>query len=106
VTCGLDDYQLATGTSFAAPFVTSAAALLVSRAARRSVALDGAAVRRILAESAGPWPSGTESGNGSGVLDVYAALRQLDHEITQSSEHRHAAHRAARSAELGGGRSH
>ena len=103
VTCGLEGYQLATGTSFAAPFVAAAAALLVSHAARHATALDAAAVRRILCQSARPWPAGTESGHGVGVLDVEAALRHLDDEISVASEHRHAARRAAHSAVAAGG---
>ncbi len=40
VSAGLRGYQFVTGTSFAAPFVTAAAALLISRARRRSEAVD------------------------------------------------------------------
>lgn len=86
-TCGLSGLQLVTGTSFAAPFVAAAAALLVSRAARRSVPLDGRAVRRLLVETVQPWPQGVEGGNGAGVLDVYAALRRLDADIGRVRPH-------------------
>jgi subtilisin family serine protease len=74
-------YQAVTGTSFAAPFVTGAAALLVSRARRRSTSVDPATVSRVLRESARPWPAGTPPGHGAGTLDVAAALRRLDAEI-------------------------
>ena len=78
---GLDGYQRVTGTSFAAPFVAAAAALLVSRAARRAHPLDGRDVRRLLTATARPWPDGTPGGSGVGVLDAAAALRALDAEI-------------------------
>jgi subtilisin family serine protease len=80
-TCALDDgYQLATGTSFAAPFVSAAAALLQSRAGRRSFVLDGAAVKEILISSATPWTRNSR-GYGAGVLNVYQALQALDRRI-------------------------
>jgi subtilisin family serine protease len=82
VSAGLDgSYQAVTGTSFAAPFVTGAAALLVSRARRRSTSVDAPTVLRVLRESARPWPPGTPQGHGAGTLDVAAALRRLDREI-------------------------
>jgi subtilisin family serine protease len=81
VSAGLDGYAMVTGTSFAAPFVAAATALLVSRAERRSSPLDGPTVRRILCDSAQPWPQGVGEGHGAGVLNVHAALRALDHEI-------------------------
>ena len=84
VTCALDGYQLATGTSFAAPFVTAASALLVSRAQRRSYPLGGEDVRRLLTESATAWPSSDVSGCGSGILNAAAALAALDREVDSS----------------------
>ena len=87
-TCGLEGYQQATGTSFAAPFVTAAAALLVSRAQRRSYPLSSSDVRRLLSESATPWPTAQQTNvnlYGSGILNVAAALAALDREIDCSS---------------------
>jgi subtilisin family serine protease len=82
---GLHGYARVTGTSFAAPFVAGAAALLVARAERRAYPLDGPAVRRLLCASAQPWPTDVRaSGHGAGRLDVYAALQALDREIDQT----------------------
>jgi subtilisin family serine protease len=82
-TCALEGrYQLATGTSFAAPFVTAAAALLLSRAGRRSFRLDGIAVKEILMASATPWTRSV-SGYGAGILNAYQALKELDRRINQ-----------------------
>jgi hypothetical protein len=85
VTTGLHGYQMVTGTSFAAPFVTATVALLVSRARRRSYPLDHRAIKRIVCESARPWPPGQERGYGTGVLDTAQALRTLDQEINRSA---------------------
>jgi subtilisin family serine protease len=84
MSCGIHGYQLVTGTSFASPFTAAAAALLVSRALKRSYPLDGHEVRRILAASATPWREGEGKGAGGGVLNAVAALRLLDREIDQS----------------------
>lgn len=87
-TCGLEGYQHATGTSFAAPFVTAAAALLISRAQRRSYPLSGSDVRRLLSESVTPWLENQQTNvnrYGSGILNVAAALAALDLEIDCSS---------------------
>jgi subtilisin family serine protease len=85
-TCGLTGYQLATGTSFAAPFVTAVAALLVSRAQRRSYAVTSGQVRTILLETAQPWASKDTKGYGRGILDAAAALKALDREIDGSPQ--------------------
>jgi len=84
VTCALEGYQLATGTSFAAPFVTAAAALLVSRGQRRSYALGSEDVRRLLTDTATPWPNKETVGYGSGILNAVAALAALDREVDSS----------------------
>ena len=82
-TLGLEGYQSVTGTSFAAPFVSAAAALLVARAGRRSTVLDGAVARRVLMASAAPFAE-SRAGCGAGVLDVYGALRALDAYIDET----------------------
>jgi subtilisin family serine protease len=74
-------YVRVTGTSFAAPFVSGAAAILVSRANRRAAPIDAVTVRRLLVETATPWPAGPAPGSGSGTLDAFAALTALDAEI-------------------------
>lgn len=82
-TCALENrYQLATGSSFAAPFVTAAAALLLSRASRRSFRLDGAMAKEILIASATPWTRNVR-GYGSGILNAYGALQELDRRINR-----------------------
>jgi subtilisin family serine protease len=80
-TCALEGgYQLATGTSFAAPFVAGAAGLLLSRAGRRSFRIDGNITKQILIASATPWTREV-TGCGAGVLNVYRALQELDRRI-------------------------
>lgn len=82
-TCALEGrYQLATGTSFAAPFVAAAAALLLSRAGRRSFRLDGATAKEILIASATRWMRDIR-GYGAGILNVYRSLQELDRRIDQ-----------------------
>jgi subtilisin family serine protease len=84
VSAGLQDYQMVTGTSFAAPFVAAAAALLVSRSRRRSRPLEAESIKRILTTSAQKW-SRAPAGFGVGILDAHAALKQLDQESDQSN---------------------
>lgn len=80
-TCALEGrYQLATGTSFAAPFVAAAAALLLSRAGRRSFRCDGAMAKEILIASVTRWVRDVR-GYGAGILNVYQALQELDRRI-------------------------
>jgi subtilisin family serine protease len=81
VTCGLDGYQRATGTSFAAPFVAAVCALMASRAQRRAWPLSGEDCKRLLIASARPFARAGVSGCGHGVLDAAAALRALDDDI-------------------------
>lgn len=78
-TAGLEGQVAQNGTSFAAPFVTGAAALLAAHAARRLAPLSPYAMRDILARSATPFPSGPGTeGCGVGVLDIPAALRAAE----------------------------
>ena len=84
LTCGLDGYQYASGTSFAAPHVAAICALLASRAQRRAWPLDGEDARRILIASARPFAEAGVTGCGAGVVDALGALRALDAEIDRS----------------------
>lgn len=77
-TAAVDGYQHATGTSFAAPFAAASAALLHSRAQRRSAALAPETVKQLLIESARPHRPDTPEGNGGGILDTARALALLD----------------------------
>lgn len=85
VSANLKGYQLATGTSFAAPFVAAAAALLVSRSRKRSHPTSAEKIGEILQKTARPWRPGEGAGGGSGVLNVHAALQQLDREVDQNA---------------------
>jgi len=78
-TAGLDGLVIQNGTSFAAPFVTGAAALLIAHGARRLTPLSPYAVRDILVRSARPFAgdAGAE-GCGAGILDIPAALRAAE----------------------------
>ncbi len=78
MSAGRHGYKAASGTSFAAPFVAAAAALVVARERRRGRRPTPAGVRATLVASArslGPDPS---PGTGSGLLDVAAAIRRVD----------------------------
>jgi subtilisin family serine protease len=78
---GLGGYATVSGTSFAAPLVAGACALLLARAARHSVALPVARVRDLLLASAAPFATGSDvEGCGRGILDVPAALRAVEEE--------------------------
>ncbi|TZF89721.1 S8 family peptidase [Cognatilysobacter lacus] len=81
VTCSLDGYQRATGTSFAAPFVAAVCALMASRAERRAWPLTGEDCKRLLTASARPFGHPGITGCGHGVLDAAAALNALDDDI-------------------------
>jgi subtilisin family serine protease len=81
---GLTGYQHVTGTSFAAPFVAAACALLVARAARRATPLDSSTVRQLLIDSCQPFATGSADsaqGCGAGILDAAACLFLLDAQI-------------------------
>ncbi|MED5617768.1 S8 family peptidase [Ideonella sp. BN130291] len=81
-TCGLDGYACVSGTSFAAPFVAAACALLVAHAQSRAWPLDPQSAREILVASAQPFASPRSAvGCGAGVLDALAALTLLDQRI-------------------------
>jgi subtilisin family serine protease len=75
---GLDGWQRANGTSFAAPFVSAACALMVARAGARAWPLEAAQARELLMQAARPFAQAGVDGLGRGVLDVHAALRALD----------------------------
>ena len=103
VSTGLGGLQLNTGTSFAAPFVAGACALLLARAARLSQPLSGDDVRHLLMRTAAPFPGGAAAiGCGTGILDVPAALRAIeepaDDEGDVSAERTAAVTRAPRQA--------
>lgn len=74
---GRHGYQASSGTSFAAPFVAGAAALMIARARRLGRAIDAAGVRRLLCSSAQRLPGPAEE-VGAGLLDCRAALQALD----------------------------
>ena len=63
---------------------SAAAALLISRAERRSYAVNPTRVRQLLIDSAAPWRDKDTKGYGSGVLNAVAALKALDREIDGS----------------------
>jgi subtilisin family serine protease len=82
VTADLHGYSQVTGTSFASPFVAAGAALLVSRAERRGIPVDGTLIARVLRDSATPWPRDERyRGHGAGVLNAHAALELLDQQL-------------------------
>lgn len=81
VSAGRRGYQVNFGTSFAAPFVSGVAALLVSRARRAGRELNGADVKRLLTASARPLQGGFNRETGHGLLDAAAALRRLAAEL-------------------------
>ena len=76
-TAALDGYQRATGTSFAAPFVTAVVALMIARAERRAFPLDPATIKRLLAATARAFPR-PAAGCGAGILDAAAAVAAVD----------------------------
>ncbi len=84
----LKGYRRVTGTSFAAPQVAGACALLWARAARRSAALTTTAAHRVLVASARPFDDDDPraEGAGAGVLHIPSALRALDALIERSGE--------------------
>lgn len=77
-------YAESSGTSHAAPFVAGAAALLAARAARMGRTLTAAAAKRALCHSATGGPPNVET--GWGLLNIPAALRQLDTDLLSTAE--------------------
>ena len=69
------------GTSFAAPFVAAACALLLARGLRASTVFGAPTIRELLVASAAPFPSGDAHGCGAGILDLPAALRAADNRL-------------------------
>lgn len=84
LTCGLEGYQTASGTSFASPFVAAICGLLASRSQRRAWPLDSVEAREVLIESARPFASAGVEGCGHGVVDAMAALQALDARIDRA----------------------
>lgn len=78
VSAGLEGYVSQNGTSFAAPFVAGACALLVARGLRGSTVLGAPTLRELLTATARPFPTGDARGCGAGILDLPAALRAVD----------------------------
>jgi subtilisin family serine protease len=85
----LEGYGAMSGTSFAAPFVAAACALLLARAARRSAYLPPTAVMRALCAGVRPFPMPAD-GFGAGTLDVPAALAAADDYLVDPAEEDHA----------------
>jgi subtilisin family serine protease len=85
-TRGLQGWQRASGTSFAAPFVAAACALMVARAEARACPLPAPVALELLCASARPFASAGVQGLGRGVLDVWAALRAVDEWIDSNDE--------------------
>lgn len=84
-TATLEGYGPQTGTSFAAPLVTGALALLTARAARHSEPVTLAMARSWLAATSRPFPPGSSAqGCGAGILDVAAALRRVDADLADT----------------------
>jgi subtilisin family serine protease len=80
VSVGLSGLRAGNGTSYAAPFVTGAVALLIARARRHDRVLSPTDVRATLLGSATPLPGSPRTETGAGLLDVEAAVRNLDAE--------------------------
>jgi subtilisin family serine protease len=84
-TAGRRGYQFSTGTSFAAPFVSGVAALLIARAKRLGQRITPDRVRTLLIESASPLGRGFNEETGHGLLNAVEAIRRLDAEFSAAS---------------------
>lgn len=81
----LTGYGQVSGTSFAAPFVAAAAALLIARALRQGIPISAFNVRSLLIDGAAPFAGGADTtGCGAGVLDCVGSLRALDSVLDDS----------------------
>lgn len=80
VSSGLQGVRAGSGTSYAAPFVTGAAALAIAHARRRGRDLTPEQVRELLVSTVTPLPGGSSPETGAGLLNVAAALHRLDEE--------------------------
>jgi subtilisin family serine protease len=78
VSCGVTGLRSGSGTSYAAPFVTGAAALLLAHARRRGRTLTPAQIRELLVSTATPLADQPATEVGAGLLNVEGALRRLD----------------------------
>src|SRR5262249_39404837 len=67
VSAGRHGYEVGSGTSYAAPFVTGAAALLLAHAHRQNRTLNGAEVRDLLTATASPLGGGFNPETGHGL---------------------------------------
>lgn len=81
--CERHGYRAASGTSFAAPFVTAAAALVLASGRRAGRELSPQEVREALTSTAQPLLGGPNPETGSGLLDVAAAVRAATHSLTR-----------------------
>jgi subtilisin family serine protease len=77
-------YAVNSGTSFAAPFVSGVAALMLARAKRAGVALGGQLVKALLCSSAKPIGKGFSPETGHGFLNAVAALRAVDEHLRRA----------------------
>lgn len=83
---GLDGYSQNSGTSFAAPFVAGAAALLASRALKRGHELTPQEAREALCQSADSDTGSHNNQTGWGILNIPNALSYLDQMQFQTQE--------------------
>jgi len=78
VSAGISGIRQGSGTSYAAPFVTGAAALLIAHARRHGRTLTPGDVRRLLTSTAARLPNAVAAETGAGLLDIEAALHALE----------------------------